>query len=86
MPWKEEPVVAEGLCYLPMQPSAQALHSRNTPDTSLNFSAGEEQTEFTVDLAKLAVFHTRGNWKFSLFFFPIFSSFVFVLKIVCDRV
>lgn len=72
MPWKEEPVVAEGLCYLPMQPTAHSLHSRNVPDTSLNFSAGEEQTEFTVDLAKLAVFHTRGNWKFSLFFFFLF--------------
>lgn len=80
MPWKEEPVVAEGLCYLPMQLPAQALHSRNSPDTSLNFSAGEEQAEFTLDLAKLAVSHTRGNWKFSLFFFLFFFLFCLCFK------
>lgn len=85
MPWKEEPVVAEGLCYLPEKPTAQAPHSRSIPDTSLNFFS-RGRAEFTVDLAKLAVFHTRGNWKFSLFFSPIFSSFVSVLKIVCDKV
>ena len=66
MPWKEELVVAERLHYLPMQLTACSLQSRNIPKTSLNFLAGGEQTEFTVDLAKLTVFHTRGNWKFRL--------------------
>lgn len=54
MPWKAELIVAEKLYYLPMQLSAYSLQSRNIPETNLNFLA-EEQTEFTVGLAKLIV-------------------------------
>lgn len=63
MPWKDKLVVVERLYYLPMQLTAYSLQSRNIPE---NFLAGGEQTEFTVDLVKLTVFHTRGNWKFRL--------------------
>lgn len=54
MPWKAELIVAERLYYLPMQLSAYSLQSRNITETNLNFLA-EEQTEFTVGLAKLIV-------------------------------
>lgn len=75
MPWKEELVVAERLYYLPMQLTAYSLQSRNIPKTSLSFLAGRKQREFTVDLAKLTVSHTRGNWKFRLSPTPLVSLF-----------